>query len=130
MSQFWPEDLKSNLPLPPIGILRRAAQELGALTQGAIEAEINSHQGNGDWLTHNLNLFVPSLGFRYPLLAVEHDTALYPSAISVHTFGDDGPHMFAQDHVELEARLKDVFSDRDVQRIVKALLAQTQALSA
>jgi hypothetical protein len=127
MSKFWPESFGNELPTPPILMLRQAASELADRTTGAIEAQVTS--GNdGVRQTHAFWLVAPALGnYRHRLLLVTHSISLYPCNV---TYDPKGNVHQCEDSDRFGLLLLELLRDEETLTIVRALLSQSQALSA
>ena len=51
---FWPKDIVSDLPVSPLVILKEAATELGRVTQGVVEAEVELDKVSSTMLSTGL----------------------------------------------------------------------------
>jgi len=119
MPNQWPDF--STLPKPRTvrSVLIEEGHGIAERTNGEVKFNVESEpSGNGGFL-HRCSLFVPKVGYRYPLLRVVQDGLDYPVTVVADTF----PHgSVASKEEELRKVLGQVFRSEAVKNVVLHLL--------
>jgi hypothetical protein len=118
---FWPDDIGTTDLLTPLAILREQSAALGPKTNNLVTGEVVTSASGGNFI-HRLNLDAPALGYRYELLQVLHQIQLYPVWGSFA-----GKSTKLDDEAAFREWLRAVLSSDETKRIVRALIAQSQA---
>lgn len=127
MSDFWPEELGSTTPEPPVSILREQARHLSSRTKGFLEGIVSTtrekKEGEEDLFHHVFFIVAPMLdNYSYRLLWVVHSINLYPVTIECQS---TETRYVCPDLETFQMNLKRCFADGATQRVIGALLAQS-----
>jgi hypothetical protein len=129
--RFWPQNPGRQPAGPqPESILRKAAAELGPLTDHEVVAELRTRV-SGEWLEHDFYLLSSAVGYRYLLFRAHHRLG-YPVEIrdapsEKGTSSDEDPFdeeyevLECANAEELERALKQIFEHPATQAIVGQL---------
>ncbi|MBI1927487.1 hypothetical protein HYR99_25005 [Candidatus Poribacteria bacterium] len=122
---LWPDDIAiSNNLRAPVTILRQQATLLGEKTQNLVVAEVSSENRNGSFW-YGFNLVAPALGnYRFRLFSIIHNIDFYP--VEIDFFAVDGIVKVESEKAFLE-ELRKLLSSEETKRIIRALIAQSQA---
>ena len=131
MEDLWPDEFDAGCEMPPIIILREQARQLAKKTNGLIDGFV-AVEGDEKSLTLFFYLKVPALeGYTYRLLLVKHPLdPPYPLEVTVAAGGGDSEVFRAGSKEEFLAVLRRVFSSPATKRLVAALMANAQAVTA
>jgi hypothetical protein len=116
---LWP-DFQTE---PPIATVRRlltgAAEGLAERTKNKITCVVDTMPGSKGKFVHDVALYVPSIGYRYPFFRVVEEGDPYP----VRLVGDATVEgLPAQDDTSLKGRLKMLFASDSTKKTVMKLL--------
>jgi hypothetical protein len=138
---LWPE-IDGAVESTPVGILRQQASLLGPKTQNVVGAEVST-ASVGVYIQHRFLLVAPALdNYRYHLLTVSHAAAdLYP--VTFDALDDEverevrteaggealqAGKITAGSEEEFLSILRKILSSERTQRVINALLSQSQAV--
>ena len=123
VQNLWPTDFGEVTQKTPVSILREQGMALGERTANIVVGRVESGEGGTkDRFRHLFHLYCAPLGYRLPLLDVEHDIELYPVSIAVQgqqSVRADTPEQFT-------ARLKEIFAQEKVKKMIASLMAQSK----
>lgn len=121
---FWPADIRSNLPESPVLVLRKAASELTIATQGGVDAVVElSSSSSESKAVFVFYIIAKALNYRHALFRISFNPVLfYPVEIRC-----DPKIITVDDSEELKRAVKDIASEEATIRIIRALLAQSMS---
>ncbi|MBX7222113.1 MAG: hypothetical protein K1Y36_19330 [Blastocatellia bacterium] len=124
LQDLWPDDLAVTKQLPPVVLLRRQASALGTKTNGLVEAEVRQFASGNAPFGWKFVLVAPVLdNYRIELFCVRHGLEFYPLEI----FGNDIEKCEIPNEEKFLVKLAEIFASEKTLKIVRALLAQSQA---
>jgi hypothetical protein len=120
---LWPDNLSIAGLRAPVTILREQAGFLSHKTKHLVEGLVKSKTSDNHRFSHDFYLVAPALDrYRFLLLSIEHDTDFYPLKMS----SESNPETTVNSEEELMTKLAQLFSSEKTQRVIHALLAQSQ----
>ena len=120
---LWPADIGVATLITPVSILREQAALLGEKTSNLVQAEVKT-TSEGARVMHSFYLVAPAMNkYRYRLLYVTHDVALYPLNI---VFDPANSQVTAKSQDAFVEQLGKLLSSEKTITIVQSLVAQSQ----
>ncbi len=128
MTDLWPDDFGHANVTPPLLILKEQGQLLSQKTRGLVEGFVTTDGRSHDFhLTFYLR--APSLdNYTYNLLEIDHPLELYPLRISSDLLQDTLAEVDTEE--QFVGVLRRILSSEQTKRIVNAIIAQAQAVTA
>lgn len=135
MTDLWPETIGKAREKSPVAVLREQASLLGRKTGNLVQAEVRGRQSEKGAFRYYFYIVAPALGhYRYELFSITHDITLYPLSVEVEPeILEDIPPGLADDNLAIRAdsedefleRLRLVFGSKKTERVITALLSQS-----
>jgi hypothetical protein len=144
MPDLWPTNIENNRVNSPVVILREQAALLGEKTKNIVMAAVVEGSAVGGGLfAYDFFIVGPALqNYRYRLLTIFHDVALYPvkvfveedilsEVVSAHSFTKAKVVQFGVDVIAAQTEdefievLRAVFGSTKAVAVVTAILSQT-----
>jgi hypothetical protein len=148
MSNLWPDDISGVDIKAPVSILREQASLLAERTKGIATAEVVPLDveiwSRLDRFRFAFVLSAPSLGgYQYQLFTVSYDTGFYPASFEAggEVFASLPDRMVgeltargmvavkAESEAEFEEILRAILGSPKTKEVVRAILAQSQAVA-
>jgi hypothetical protein len=120
---LWPTDFGEVAVMTPVSMLREQALALGQRTANLVIGHVNAGVGAAGRFRHVLSFYCPPLGYRAPLLSIEHGVDLYPVDLIIE--GEERK-LSAVNPDDFAAKLKDVFSREKTKKTIASLIAQSK----
>jgi len=122
---LWPTGFGEIALRTPPPILREQAVALGQRTANIVVGRAVALGASGPGkFRYALMLYSSLLAYEMPLVTLEHGIELYP--VEIHSEGDEGAPMIANNPDQLLSHLKAVFSQEKTKRIIASLIAQSK----
>ncbi len=130
LPDLWPDDIAVTNDLKsPVTILRQQAALLGEKTQNLVEAEVSSQvtpgsPSEGSYFTHQFSLVAPALdNYKFRLFYIRHLIDFYP----IRIWKEGAKEIQVGSEQEFIETLREIFSSEETKRVIRALIAQSQA---
>ena len=125
MIDLWPDQFGTLSLPPPILTLKEQASIISNKTGGRIVAEVATGRHGNDF-AHTFFLIAPFLDdYRYQLFRVIHPVELYPLELDVDVMERSFECKTAE---EFQDVLRTVFASPQTIKVIRAILAQTDAV--
>jgi hypothetical protein len=127
MPDLWPSEFGTIGVTPPLVTLKEQADAISSKTQGRIVGQVQTSR-HSEGFAHGFFLVAPLLdNYTYRLFVVVHNLQLYPLDIQAdvinRTSHCDSPEDFLN-------QLREIFAAEQTKNVIKAILAQTDAVMA
>ena len=128
MIDLWPDEFGPfSSPPPPILTLKEQASIISNKTGGRIVAAIYSESHDKDF-AYRFMLVAPFLGdYEYELFVVSHPIELYPLEIDADVMAKQ---FKCKTPEQFQAALRTIFSSPQTSKVIRGILAQTDAMRA